>query len=98
MLRTFLTCYREHYRDYKYNNGTSKYAQHLLENKHSIGSIHDTMEILHVMWTGKLMDTWEKFHIYQETKLGLQINNKNTVTQNTLFDTLIQKASDRGHP
>ena len=94
--RSFLTRYREHYRDYK--SGTSKYAQHLLENSHSIGPIHNTMEILHVMRKGKLMDTWEKFHIYQRTKLGLQINDKNMVAQNTLFDTFIQKASDRGHP
>ena len=89
--RSFLTSYREHYCDYKCNNGTSKYAQHLLENKHSIGPIHNTMEILHVMRKGKLMDTWEKFHIHQETKLGLQINDKNKVTQNIMFDTVIQK-------
>ena len=42
------------------------------------------------------MDTWGKFHIYQETKLGSQINDKNTVRQNTLFDIIIQKTSDRG--
>ena len=96
--RSFLTCYRKHYRDYKYNNGTSKYAQLLLENKHSIGPIHNTMEILHIMKKGKLMDTWEKFHIYQETKLGSQINDKNTFSQNTLFDTIIQKISNRGCP
>ena len=35
------------------------------------------MEILHNM-KGKLMDTWEKFHIYQETKLGSQVNYKNS--------------------
>ena len=44
------------------------------------------------------MDTLEKFHIYLETKLEQQINDKNTVTQNVLFDTLIQNISDWGHP
>ena len=44
------------------------------------------------------MDTLEKFHIYIETKLGRQSNDKNTVTQNILFDTLVQRISDRGHP
>ena len=45
------------------------------------------------------MDTLEKFRIYLETSLGRQINDKNNVTQNILFDTLIQrKTSDRGHP
>jgi hypothetical protein len=44
------------------------------------------------------MDTLEKFHIYLETKLGRQINDKNTITKNTIFDILIQKISNRGHP
>ena len=96
--RSFLTLYQVHLRDYKCNNGNSKYAQHLLDNKHSIGPIHDTMEVLHVMKKGKMMDTLEKFHIYLETKLGRQINDKNTVTQNILFDTVLQRISDRGHP
>lgn len=96
--QSFLTRYREHFRDYKYNNGTLKYAQHLLDNKHCIGSINNTMEVLHVMRKGKIMDTLEKFHIYNETKLGQQIDDKNTVTQNILFDTVIQKVSDREHP
>ena len=30
-------------------------------------------------------------YIYIETKLGHQINDKNTITQNILFDTLVQK-------
>ena len=34
--RTFHTRYKEHYRDYKQNNKSSKYAQHLTENRHSI--------------------------------------------------------------
>ena len=50
------------------------------------------------MRKGKMMDTLEKFHIHQETKLGRQINNKNTVNQNILFHTKIQKVSNRGHP
>ena len=45
-----------------------------------------------------MMDTLEKFHIYQETKLRLRINDKNAVTQNILFDKILQKVSDRGHP
>ena len=96
--RSFHTRYKEHYRDYKYNKKSSKYAQHLIGNRHSIGSINDTMEILHVIRKGKLMDTWEKFHIYQETTVGSQINEQSTVCKNILFDTILQKLSDRGHP
>lgn len=94
--RSFLTRYRQHFHDYKYNNGTSKYT-HLLDSKHSTSPINITMEVLHVMRKGKV-DTLEKFHIYQETQSGRQINDKNPVTQNILFDTILQKVSDRGHP
>ena len=98
--RAFLTRYCENFRDYKYGNFNSKYAQHLLDNKHSIGPIHETMNILRSMKKGKMMDTLDKFHIYIyiETKLGCKINDKNTVTQNILFDTLVQRISDRGDP
>ena len=96
--RSFHTRYNEHYRDYKYNNKSSKYAQHLIENRHSIGSIKDSIEILHIIRKGKLMDTWKKIHIYQETTLGSQINEKSTVCKNILFDTILQTLSDRGHP
>ena len=44
------------------------------------------------------MDTLEKCHIYIQTKLGQQINDKNTVHQNILFDKLIQNSTDRGLP
>ena len=34
----------------------------------------------------------------QRTKLENQINDKSTITQNIIFDTLIQKHTSRGHP
>ena len=45
-----------------------------------------------------MMDTLERFHIYKETKLENQINDRNTITQNILSDKIIQKKSGRGHP
>ena len=95
--RSFLARYQEHFRDYKYNNGNSKYSNNLLDNIHSFGPIHEIMDVLHIMKKGKTMDTLEKFQIYLEIKIGRQINDENTVTQNTLFDILIKKTSDRGH-
>ena len=44
------------------------------------------------------MDTLERFHVYKETKLENKINDRNTITQNILFDAIIQKESSRGHP
>ena len=56
------------------------------------------MDILHVVKKGKLMDTLERFHIYKESKIENQINDKNTVTRNILFDTILKKYTSRWHP
>ena len=45
-----------------------------------------------------MINTIENFHIYQETKQENQINDKNTVTKNIIFDALISEQTDRGYP
>ena len=44
------------------------------------------------------MDTLENFYIYKEAKMDNQINDKGTIKQNILFDTIIRRNSGRGHP
>ena len=56
------------------------------------------MDLLHVVEKGKLMDTLERFDIYKETKMENQFNDRNTVTRNILFDTILQKYASRWHP
>jgi hypothetical protein len=46
---------------------------------------------------GKLKDTVEKFHIYKETRNNNQINDKNTVKPNAIFDIIVRENSDRVH-
>ena len=41
--------FKEHFNDFKYGNGNSKFTQHLLDNKHSIGTMEEIMEIIHVV-------------------------------------------------
>jgi len=65
----------------------SKFAQHL-DNQHSIDSVANIMDIIHIISKGKMMDTIEKFYIYQETKLNNQIIDKPTVKPNIIFETL----------
>ena len=43
-----------------------------------------------------MMDILEKIHIHSETKLENQINDKNSVKQNVLFDKIIQENSGGG--
>jgi len=68
--RSFRVRFSKHFRDYKYNNNKSKFAQHLLDNKHSIGSIEDIRKVLYKTSKGKLMDTMERYHIYKETYMN----------------------------
>jgi len=93
--RSFRIRFQEHYRDFKYNNNKSKFAMQLLENHHSIGHIDIIMEILYITKEGRTMDTIEKYYIYKETKNGNQINDKNTIKQNRIYDAVIQGETDR---
>ena len=44
-----------------------------------------------------MINTLERFHIYNVTKLENQISDKVTAKQNVVFDTVIQRSSGRGH-
>jgi hypothetical protein len=46
------------------------------------------MEILYTTSKGRFMDTMEEFHIYKETQSNNQINDKNTVKPNAIFDVI----------
>ena len=89
--------FQEHFQDFKYNNNKSKFATHLIENNHSIGHIDDIMEILHIAKKGRSMDTIANYYIYKETKNCNQINDKNTVKPNKIFDVEIHGEADRAH-
>jgi len=95
--RSFQVRIFEHFCDYKYTNNKTKFAQHLLENGHSIGPIEDIMEVLYSKTKGKLMDTMERFHIYKETQANNQINDKNTATPNIIFETTVREHASRVH-
>jgi tRNA U38,U39,U40 pseudouridine synthase TruA len=94
--RQFHVRFQEHYRDYKYANNISKFAQHVIEEGHALGPMNDIMDVLHVASKGTMLDTLERFHIYKETKLGTQISDKLTVQSNPIFEALIQNDPHRG--
>jgi hypothetical protein len=94
--RPFHTRFREHYRDYKYANNKSKFAQHVTEEGHAFGPMEDIMSILHTEKKGRMLDTLEKYYIYKETKMGTQINDKLTVQANPIFETLVENNPLRG--
>jgi endo-alpha-1,4-polygalactosaminidase (GH114 family) len=54
-----------------------------------MGPIGEIMDILHTTRKGKYMDTVEKFYIYKETQKNNQINDKNTVKLNAIFEAML---------
>jgi hypothetical protein len=95
--RPFKTRFQEHLRDFKYGNRKSKFAQHLLDEKHSIDKMENTMDTIHITGKGLMMNTVEKYYIYRETKWDNQLNDKLTVQPNAIFKTLVQLEAHRGH-
>jgi hypothetical protein len=69
--------------------GKSKFALHLLDNKHSMGPMENIMDVIYVMNKGSL-------YIYHETKLENQINNQNTFVQTGCFYILLQYDNNLG--
>jgi len=52
--------FQEHFHEYKHGNGKSKFAHHLLDNKHSIDSMEDIMEFLHIKSKVRMINTLER--------------------------------------
>jgi len=62
--------------------------KYLIDKGHSISPVEDSMEILHVTKKGNMMNTLEKFHIYSIMRLDNQVNEKDPVKHNVIFDLI----------
>jgi hypothetical protein len=58
--------------------------------------MENIMHIMHVTNKGKIMDTLGKFYIYRETEANNQINDKLTVQNNAIFETVVYEDPYRG--
>ena len=96
--RTLKIRFQEHFRDFKQGNRKSSFAQHLLENGNSIGTMEDVMKTVQITNKCQMMDTLERFYIFRETKTNNQINDRITVKSNIIFDTIARKDPYRGLP
>lgn len=94
--RPFKIRFQEHFRDFKYRNGKSSFAQHLIENGHPIGPIENIMDTIHITSKGHMMDALENFYIFRETKQDNQINDRMTVKPNAIFDVILNNDSATG--
>jgi len=57
--------------------------------------MEDIMEIIHGTKKGGIMNTLEKFRVYNEIKLDNQINDKCMIKSNVIFDRI--RNTSRGH-
>jgi transposase-like protein len=92
--RPFYIRYKEHAREYKYATNKTNYAKHLLDNQHAIKPIEECMTVLHATRKGPMLNTLERFYIYQATQNDNQLNDKNTVTTNPIFDVIMQHSKN----
>ena len=67
-----------------------------LKSGHDFGPMEDIMDVIHFANKGRLLDTLERFHIYRDTQLGSQINDKLTTQTNQIFEAIIQNTPHGG--
>jgi hypothetical protein len=67
-----------------------------LDGKHSIGPTENIMDVVYITNKGIHMNTTDKFYKHKEIRVDNQINDKNTVTKNTLFRVSLQKDDKLG--
>jgi hypothetical protein len=85
--------FQDHFPEFKYRNGKSKFAQHLIDKRHSIAPMENIMEALHTPKKGNTVKTLERFLIHVVTKLFNQTTDNDTVKFNVILDTIIQRNS-----
>jgi hypothetical protein len=89
--RTFKARCREHINTIKANKQQYfKFAQRILEITHTYDAIDRTVKVLHIEKKGQKLTALEKYHIYNTTKNGLQLNNTFTDMHNSIFNVLIK--------
>ena len=96
--RPFMISFQEHFRDYKYGNGKSSFAEHLIDSSHAIGFFRDIMDVVHITRKRRMLDTLEKFYIFRETKLNNQISDRLEIKPNIIFETIVRHDHYRGLP
>jgi len=56
-----------------------------------------TNVVLYMTNKGRLMDAMEKFYMYKEARNNNQINYKDTVKLNMIFDVIVRENTARAH-
>jgi hypothetical protein len=87
--RTFRIRFKEHIRDIRNNGQSCKFAQHILDTTHAYGTIENTMKIVHIQKKVPVLDTYEKYRIYEISKQGIQLNDNFAETYNPIYNVIM---------
>jgi len=74
---------------FRNNSHTSKFVQHLNEQAHSFGTIHNMMKILQYQKKGAHLNTVERFYIHTEYAVNNHLNGSQNIFPNAIFDTIL---------
>jgi len=88
--RSFNKRYKEHKNVFKTNSHTCNYAKHILEQSHTFGPMHVTMQILQYQDIGTHLNTIEQFFIYAEFSKNNHLNDEHSIFPNKIFDALLK--------
>ena len=88
--KKFLARFNENKAAFKTNGHTSNFAKHLIEQTHTFGSVHDTVQILQLHNKGAHLDTIERYYIYEEFTKNIHLNDEHAISPNKVFETLFK--------
>jgi hypothetical protein len=69
----------------------------ILDTGHECEMIEKTMKILHIEKKGQMLDTYERFHVYEISKHNIQLDDNFTETFNPIYDTIISAYQNIGN-
>jgi len=93
--RSFLERFNEHKNAFKTNSHKSSYAKHILDESHTFGPIHNTMQILQYHGKGTHLNTIEWYYIYAEFKKNNHLNDEHNISPSKIFDALLNPTSHK---
>ena len=88
--RSFNERYKEHKHAFKTNSHSYNYVKHIVEQSHTFGPVHQTMQILQYRDKGTHFNTIERFFIYVEFSKNYRLNDEHSISPNKIFDALLK--------
>jgi len=74
--RSITTRYKEHIRYKRYNNPTSAYAMHILNNRHEFGPAEKTLKLVKPCTKGTRMNCWKTLYMHLHHKRSTLISEQ----------------------